>query len=237
MSSSLNSIQSEVWVNASLSLMHGPWYVWNDTYYPQFKKKMCKTKTKKIFIPCPLPLLSSCFLFSFRKSQVMAGKEAQRIKKSSSKASHFKYHLINEWWACLGWGGYACSGTYVEVRRQLCGVCSLPPTLHGLELGSLAWWRPLSTNHGAALPSFTVWLTVYLHNGMVAATSISTPTFFSSIPQGPQARPNILSHSHAYSSIIPPPRLLIYSLDHIPPCYTYEMTCAHSFLLSPLLIL
>lgn len=166
---------------------------------------MCKTKTKKIFIPCPLPLLSSCFLFSFRKSQVMAGKEAQRIKKSNSKASHFKYHLINRWWACLGRGGHACSGTCVEVRRQLCGVGSLPPTLHGLELRSLAWRRPLSTNHGAALPSFTVWLTVYLHNGMVAATSISTPTFFSSIPQGPQARPNILSHSHAYSSVVPPP--------------------------------
>lgn len=100
--------------------------------------------------PAPFPRFS-CFLFSFGKSQVTAGKKPQRIKKSNSKMSHLKYHLMNRLVCVLTIGR-------ARVLQRIGGSA-------GAALSCLMYTAWISahlpetfpTSHLPALPSFTVW--------------------------------------------------------------------------------
>lgn len=138
--------------------MDGSWYVWNDAYYPQLKKMYKlkrKTLTRSLSLSlstllvslslAPFPLFS-CFLFSFGKSQVTAGKKPQRIKKSNSKTSHLKYHLMKNV-VCVLTMGLAC------VLQRIGGSWG-GGAVRGPDLSSLAWSETFPTKPSPCPPQF-----------------------------------------------------------------------------------
>lgn len=169
--------------------------------------------------PAPFPLFS-CFLFSFGKSQVTAGKKPQRIKKSNSKMSHLKYHLMNRLVCVLTIGR-------ARVLQRIGGSA-------GAALSCLMYTAWISahlpetfpTSHLPALPSFTVWhiasLSAQQHCGRRLHVHLHLPSLRSSRSPSPSGCGRPLARTRSAQSTVPqwtvpPPFLLIYSLHRIPP--------------------
>lgn len=192
---------------------------------------MCKSKRKThpLFLSAPLVSLSpapfplfSCFLFSFGKAQVTAGKKPQRIKKSNSKMSHLKYHLMNRLVCELTMGR-----AHVLQRIGGSAGAALP---HLMYVGWTSAHLPetFPTSHLPALPSFTVWhvasLSAQQHCGRGLHVHLHLPSLRSSrspSPSGcgrPLARPARVSCPASLSAD------LLLALSHFyyrSPCFSF----------------